>query len=51
MSILKNGDIGLFFEKDNYKENVFVRMTLEWLSDGNDKFTINQHELGVKLTK
>lgn len=38
MSILKNGDIGLFFEKDYYKENVFVRLTLEWLTDGNDKF-------------
>ena len=29
MSILANGDIGLFFEKDNYQENVFVRLTLE----------------------
>lgn len=42
MSILANGDIGLFFEKDNYQENVFVRLTLEWLTDGNDKYTILQ---------
>jgi sialidase-1 len=40
MSILENGDIGLFFEKDNYQENVFVRFTLEWLTDGKDKYTI-----------
>lgn len=40
MSILANGDIGLFFEQDNYQENVFVRLTLEWLTDGNDKYTI-----------
>jgi len=42
MSILANGDIGLFFEKDNYQENAFVRLTLEWLTDGKDKFTIPQ---------
>ena len=40
MSILANGDIGLFFEKDKYQENVFVRLTLEWLTDGYDKYTI-----------
>lgn len=44
MSILANGDIGLFFEKDNYKENAFVRISLEWLTDGNDTYTINQKE-------
>ena len=36
MSILKNGDIGLFFEKDNYQENAFVRVSLDWLTDGAD---------------
>lgn len=41
MTILSNGDIGLFFEKDNYQENVFVRITLDWLTDGKDKY--NQH--------
>ena len=40
MTILKNGDIGLFFEKDNYQENVFVRLTLDWLTDGEDTFRI-----------
>lgn len=43
MTILENGDIGLFFEKDNYTENVFVSFSLEWLTNGDDKF--------VKLTK
>ncbi len=37
MTVLKNGDIGLFFEKDDYRENVFVKLTLEWLTDGKDK--------------
>lgn len=36
MTILKNGDIGLFFEKDDYKENVFLRLSLAWLTDGKD---------------
>lgn len=37
LCILKNGDIGLFFEKDDYSENVFVRFTLEWLTDGKNQ--------------
>lgn len=37
LCVLKNGEIGLFFEKDDYKDNVFVRFTLEWLTDGMDK--------------
>ena len=44
MSILSNGDIGLFFEKDNYQDNVFVRLTLEWLTDGNDTYQKPQPE-------
>ena len=44
MCILANGDIGLFFEKDNYQENVFVGISLEWLTDGKDKYTISQKE-------
>lgn len=36
LCILDNGDIGIFFEKDDYKKNVFVRVTLDWLTDGND---------------
>lgn len=37
MTILSNGDIGLFFEKDNYQENVFIRLSLDWLTDCNNK--------------
>lgn len=36
LSILKNGDIGLIFEKDDYQENAFVSFTLKWLTDGKD---------------
>ncbi len=39
MSILPNGDIGLVFEKDDYQKNVFVRIPLTWLTDGNDRYT------------
>lgn len=35
----KNGDIGLFFEMDDHTKNPFVRFSLEWLSDGKDKYT------------
>ncbi len=38
MTILKNGDIGLFFEKDGYKENVFLSFSLKWLTDGRDTY-------------
>ena len=38
MTILKNGDIGLLFEKEGYTENVFVSFSLEWLTDGKDVF-------------
>jgi sialidase-1 len=37
MTVLQNGDIGLVFEKDDHKENVFVSFSLEWLTDGEDK--------------
>ncbi|AWV97239.1 sialidase family protein [Arcticibacterium luteifluviistationis] len=38
MTVLSNGDIGLFFEKDDYQNNVFTRLSLEWLTDGKDKY-------------
>ncbi|MFC5683096.1 sialidase family protein [Flavobacterium sp. MAHUQ-51] len=38
LTILSNGDIGVFFEKDDYKQNTFVRFSLKWLTDGKDKF-------------
>ena len=31
MTILKNGEIGLIFEKDNYTKNVFTIFSLDWL--------------------
>ena len=34
---LANGDIGLFFEANNYEDNFFVSFSLEWLTDGRDK--------------
>ena len=38
LTILKNGDIGLFFEKEEYTENPFLSFSLKWLTDGNDKY-------------
>lgn len=38
LTILKNGDIGLFFEKDGHKENPFVSFSLKWLTDGKDEY-------------
>lgn len=37
MTVLQNGNIGLFFEKDGYKENVFVSFSIEWLTGGANK--------------
>ncbi|UZH55424.1 exo-alpha-sialidase [Salinimicrobium tongyeongense] len=36
LTILENGEIGVFFEKDDYKENAFTSFSLEWLTDGED---------------
>lgn len=36
MTVLKNGDIGLFFEQDEHTKNPFVSFSLEWLTDGKD---------------
>ncbi len=38
MTIMKNGDIGLFFEKEEYTENVFASFSLDWLTDGKDRY-------------
>ncbi|MBN1490456.1 MAG: glycoside hydrolase family 127 protein [Phycisphaerae bacterium] len=38
LTILENGDIGLLFEKDDYTAITFVRFTLEWLTDGKDRY-------------
>lgn len=39
LTILENGDIGLFFEKDGYTQNVFASFSLDWLTDGEDVYT------------
>ncbi len=39
MSVLKDGSLGIFFEKDDYQENVFARFTLDWLTNGKDTYT------------
>jgi sialidase-1 len=31
ITILNNGDIGLFFEMDNYSKNVFVKIPKKWI--------------------
>ncbi len=33
MTLMKNGHIGLFFEKDKYQENVFITLPLAYLLD------------------
>jgi sialidase-1 len=37
LTVLESGEIGLFYEKDNYTQNVFTRFTLDWLTDGEDR--------------
>jgi sialidase-1 len=31
IEVLANGEIGVFFEKEEYKENVFARFSIKWL--------------------
>ncbi|MBN1900491.1 exo-alpha-sialidase [Candidatus Sumerlaeota bacterium] len=38
LTVLENGETGLLFEKDRYREIVFVRFSLEWLTDGDDRY-------------
>lgn len=44
ITVLKNGDIGLFFEKDDYQENVFVRLSLAWITNGRDAEKIGSYD-------
>lgn len=37
LTVLKNGDIAVFYEKDDYKSNEVVIFSLEWLTKGEDK--------------
>ena len=32
LTILENGNIGLFFEKNDYKQDVFVSFSFDWLN-------------------
>ena len=38
LTVLNNGDIGLFFEQDEYTKNSFVSISLKWLTDGMDTY-------------
>ena len=38
LTVLKNGDIGLFFEKDGHRENPFLSFSLKWLTNGKDEY-------------
>lgn len=38
LTVLENGEIGLLFEKEDYDEIVFVRFSLEWLTNGEDRY-------------
>lgn len=38
MTILENGEIGVFFEKDEYTKNTFVSFPLSWLTNGEDSY-------------
>ena len=38
LTVLENGHIGLFFEKDYYTENMFVSFSLNWLTGGEDVY-------------
>ena len=38
LTVLENGDIGVFFEKDEYTKNVFARFSLKWLTDKKDRY-------------
>lgn len=38
LTILENGDIGVFFEKDEYTKNVFAQFSLKWLTDKKDRY-------------
>ena len=36
LTVLDNGNIGVFFEADDYTRNLFTSFSLEWLTDGKD---------------
>ncbi len=38
LSVLENGDIAVFFEKDGHKNNDVAIVSLKWLTDGEDTY-------------
>jgi sialidase-1 len=38
LTVLENGDIGLFFEKDKHTKNIFASFSLKWLTDKKDRY-------------
>lgn len=36
LTVLPNGEVVLFFEKDDYTQNVVTRFSLDWLTNGKD---------------
>ena len=38
LTVLENGDIGVFFEKDEYTKNVYASFSLKWLTDKKDNY-------------
>lgn len=36
LTVLENGDIGVFFEADGYSRNLFTSFSLDWLTEGED---------------
>ena len=39
LTVLDNGDLAVFFERDGYKKNEVVVFSLEWMTNGKDKYT------------
>ena len=44
LTVLPNGEVALFFEKDNYTKNVVARFSLDWLTDGKDAGLKSENE-------
>lgn len=38
LTILEDGNIGVFFEKDEYTQNMFASFSLKWLTNGKDQY-------------
>lgn len=38
LTVIQNGDIAVFFEKDEYTKNVYAQFSLKWLTDKKDRY-------------